>query len=97
LCLAFAYSIPSDEQDIAYGIHGDARFGSVRTESKVGAWGHEGVFQVMQYSARYPEDFICSRQLPHFHKKEINGEHNSHHWFGNWDNLRDIFIQGCCR
>ena len=40
------------------GIHGDAWFGSVRTASEVGSRGHEGVFQVKQYSALYPKDFI---------------------------------------
>jgi len=51
-------SIPADEQDQAHGIRGDAWFGSVRTASEVGARGHEGVFQVKQYSALYPKDFI---------------------------------------
>jgi hypothetical protein len=51
-------SIGDDEHGSAHGIHGDAWFGSVRMASEVGARGHEGVFQVKQYAALYPKDFI---------------------------------------
>jgi hypothetical protein len=51
-------TIPDYDNDQAHGIRGDAWFGSVRTASEVGSRGHEGVFQVKQYSALYPKDFI---------------------------------------
>jgi len=36
----------------------DAWFGSVRTANEVGLRGHEGIFQVKQYHACFPKDFI---------------------------------------
>jgi hypothetical protein len=50
-------AIPEGEHQ-PHGIRDDAWFGSVRTASEVGFHGHEGVFQVKQYSALYPKDFI---------------------------------------
>jgi hypothetical protein len=51
-------SIAEDEHTYAHGIRGDAWFGSVRTASELGIRGHEGVFQVKQYKALFPKDFI---------------------------------------
>ncbi len=50
-------TIPEGNNE-SHGIRGDAWFGSVRTASEVGFRGHEGVFQVKQYAALYPKDFI---------------------------------------
>jgi hypothetical protein len=40
------------------GIIGDAWFGSTRTDSKVAKAGFEGIFQIKQYTALFPEKFI---------------------------------------
>jgi hypothetical protein len=51
-------TIPEEDQGIKHGITGDAWFGSVNTANEVGLRGHEGVFQVKQYHALFPKDFI---------------------------------------
>jgi hypothetical protein len=51
-------SIPQEEQGAKHGIWGDAWFGSVNTANEVGIRGHEGVFQVKQYHALFPKEFI---------------------------------------
>jgi hypothetical protein len=56
LCL-LEDSIAEDET-YSHGICGDAWFGSVRMAIEMGIRGHEGVFQVKQYSALFQKDFI---------------------------------------
>jgi hypothetical protein len=51
-------TIPPQLATVKHGVHGDAWFGSVRTANKVGLQGYEGVFQVKQYHALSPKDFI---------------------------------------
>ncbi len=51
-------SIAGDEHAYTHGICGDTWFGSVRTAIEVGIGGHEGVFQVKQYSALFPKDLF---------------------------------------
>jgi hypothetical protein len=53
-------SIAEDEHTYAHVIRGDDWFGSVRTASELGIRGHEGVFQVKQYKALFPKDFIST-------------------------------------
>jgi len=51
-------TIPEEERGIKYGIRGDAWFGSVNTANEIALRGHEGVFQVKQYHALFPKDYI---------------------------------------
>jgi hypothetical protein len=47
-----------EKEGVKHGIRGDAWFGSVRTANEVALRGHDGVFQIKQYHASFPKDFI---------------------------------------
>lgn len=51
-------SIPEEKRGERHGIRGDAWFGSVRTANEVALRGHDGVFQIKQYHASFPKDYI---------------------------------------
>ena len=49
---------PQEKEGVRHGIRGDAWFGSVRTASEVALRGHNGIFQIKQYHASFPKDYI---------------------------------------
>jgi len=51
-------TIPPQSASVKHGVRGDAWFGSVRTANEAGLRGHKGIFQVKQYHACFPKDFI---------------------------------------
>ncbi len=51
-------TIPQEKEGGKHGIRGDAWFGSVRTTNEVALRGHDCVFQIKQYHASFPKDFI---------------------------------------
>jgi hypothetical protein len=51
-------TIPQEKEGGKHGIRGDAWFGSVRTANEVALRGHDCVFQIKQYHASFPKDFI---------------------------------------
>ncbi len=51
-------SIPEEKRGERHGIRGDAWFGSVRTANEVALRGHDAVFQIKQYHASFPKDYI---------------------------------------
>jgi hypothetical protein len=51
-------AIPPQMAGVKHGIRGDAWFGSVRTANEVALRGHEAVFQIKQYHAGFPKEYI---------------------------------------
>jgi len=51
-------AIPPQMAGVKHGIRGDAWFGSVRTANEVALHGHEAVFQIKQYHAGFPKEYI---------------------------------------
>jgi len=51
-------TIPPQSASVKHGVRGGAWFGSVRTANEAGLRGHKGIFQVKQYHACFPKDFI---------------------------------------
>jgi hypothetical protein len=51
-------SILEEKKSEQHGIRGDAWFGSVRTANEVALRGHDAVFQIKQYHASFPKDYI---------------------------------------
>jgi len=51
-------TIHQEKEGAQHGIRGDAWFGSVRTANEVALRGHDGIFQIKQYHASFPKDYI---------------------------------------
>jgi hypothetical protein len=50
--------IPQEKEGVRHCIRVDAWFGSFHTANEVALMGHDGIFQIKQYHALFPKDYI---------------------------------------